>query len=68
VGHFDCPLTASALILAHNHPSGNILPSTSDRNLTKKIIGAAGLLDINVLDHVIIGGSEYFSFADHGLL
>jgi len=59
---------ASSLILAHNHPSGSIIPSNSDRAITKKIVNAAGFLDIDVLDHIIIGGDQYFSFSDNGLM
>lgn len=62
-------LQASGLILAHNHPSGEIRPSQSDAALTDKARDAAKLLDMQVLDHIIIakGGSVY-SFADEGLL
>jgi len=59
---------ASNLVLAHNHPSGNKQPSDQDRNITDKIQKAAQLLDMNVLDHIIIGDKKYFSFADEGLL
>jgi hypothetical protein len=59
---------ATGLILAHNHPSGNLNPSTGDTKLTKKIIEGGKLLDINVIDHLIIGNDEYFSFADEGLM
>lgn len=59
---------ASGLILAHNHPSGNLQPSEADRQLTKKIKLAANSLDIKLLDHIIVGGSSYFSFADEGYL
>jgi len=59
---------AAALILAHNHPSGNLTPSESDKKITTKIVSAGSILDINVLDHVIIGDGEYFSFADEGLM
>ncbi len=55
---------ASALILVHNHPSGNLLPSDQDILLTKKIAQAARLLDIRVLDHLIISPDGYFSFRD----
>jgi len=58
----------SSLILAHNHPSGNLNPSTGDVKLTKKIIEGGKLLDINVIDHLIIGRDGYFSFADEGLM
>jgi DNA repair protein RadC len=59
---------ASAIILAHNHPSGNLNPSTADRSLTEKIFKASKLLDINLLDHIIVTKQGYFSFADEGLL
>jgi DNA repair protein RadC len=61
---------AAALILAHNHPSGQPQPSTEDRALTQRLVEAGRLLGISVLDHVIIGDgtSSYFSFADEGLL
>ncbi len=59
---------ASGLILAHNHPSGNLSASQADRELTKKIMAAGQLLEIQVLDHLILGGQKYFSFADEGIL
>lgn len=59
---------ATALILSHNHPSGSLKPSRADEMLTIKIREAAALLDIKVLDHIIVGQSGYFSFADAGLL
>ena len=61
-------LNAKALILAHNHPSGIPEPSEADRAITRRLIDALGLVDIRVLDHFIIGGTEHFSFAEHGLL
>lgn len=61
-------LNASFLVLAHNHPSGNLQPSTEDIKLTEKLVAAGKMLDIKVLDHIIIAGSSYFSFADEGLL
>lgn len=61
-------INASQLILAHNHPSGNLTPSTADRQLTQKLKDASGLMDIRLLDHLIIGSSGYFSFADEGLM
>ncbi len=59
---------ASGIVLCHNHPSGNLKPSNEDVKLTKRIKDAASLLDIRVLDHIIIGDMNYFSFADEGLL
>lgn len=59
---------ASGLIICHNHPSGTPLPSTQDRNITKKILSAAQTMDITLLDHVIITPDKeaYYSFADNG--
>jgi DNA repair protein RadC len=59
---------ASGIILAHNHPSGNLTASQADIDLTKKLKEAGKLLEIQVLDHVIIAGQKYFSFADEGML
>lgn len=61
-------LGAISIILAHNHPSGNLSPSIPDRNLTHKLTTAAQSLDITVLDHLIITEKAYFSFADEGLM
>jgi len=59
---------ASSIILCHNHPSGNLKPSQADIQLTNKIAKAGELLDVVVLDHLIIGDAEYFSFADEEIL
>lgn len=59
---------AAGIILCHNHPSGNLNPSTADRNLTDKIKNAGNFLDIKVLDHLIIADESYYSFADNGLM
>lgn len=59
---------ASSIILSHNHPSGNTLPSEQDRRLTKRIVEAGKLLDIPILDHVILTEEAYYSFADEGIL
>lgn len=61
-------LLASSIVLAHNHPSGNITPSDEDRKLTKKFNEAAKLFDIHLLDHIIVTDSGYFSFRDEGLI
>ena len=53
---------------AHNHPSGNLTASQADIDLTKKLKESGKLLDIQVLDHIIIAGKKYFSFADEGLM
>jgi len=57
-----------AIILSHNHPSGNLKPSQADEALTQKIKEAAKYHDIKVLDHVIITSESYYSFAEEGLL
>lgn len=59
---------ASGIILAHNHPSGNLSASSADVELTRKLSAGARLLEIQVLDHIILAGQKYFSFADEGLL
>ncbi len=59
---------ASAIILCHNHPSGNLQPSTQDVAITKKLKEAGYFLEIYVQDHIIIANNQYFSFADEGIL
>jgi DNA repair protein RadC len=59
---------AVSLILCHNHPSGSLRPSRADEQLTVKIKEAARYFDITVLDHIIVSGEGYYSFADEGLL
>ena len=59
---------AANVILAHNHPSGNLKPSSQDISLTKKMKEGGKLLDIGILDHVIFADRGYFSFADEGLM
>ncbi len=59
---------ATGFIIAHNHPSGNLLPSPADKQITQKIKNAASLLDLQLLDHLIIAGKNYYSFADQQLL
>jgi DNA repair protein RadC len=59
---------ASGLIVCHNHPSGNLNPSDSDSKITQKIKDAGNLMDIQLLDHIIISGRDYYSFADNGLM
>lgn len=59
---------ASAVILSHNHPSGNASPSEEDIETTKRLCSAADILGISVLDHIIVSRKEYFSFKERGLL
>ena len=61
-------LNAGAVILAHNHPSGIATPSASDRDITRVLSDALGLLDIRVLDHIVVGAAEPFSFCEHGMI
>lgn len=59
---------AAAVILAHNHPSGNTTPSQADKAITQRLVQALQLVDIRVPDHLIVGGTQILSFAEHGLL
>lgn len=59
---------ASGLVICHNHPSGNNSPSDADIRITQKIKEAGALMDIQLLDHLIICGKNYYSFADNGAL
>ena len=59
---------ATSIILCHNHPSGNLNPSSADKQLTQKLKTAGESLDIKILDHLIVTEKSYFSFADEGLL
>lgn len=61
-------LDATGIIVAHNHPSGDASPSKHDTNITRKLADAARWLDIVVVDHIIVTGSEFYSFRNHGLL
>ena len=58
---------AAAIILVHNHPSGDVEPSEEDISLTRRLMSAGDLIGIKVLDHVIIGGNKYVSLADKGV-
>ncbi len=62
--HFN----AAAVILAHNHPSGDTMPSRADKTITQRLVQALQLVDIRVPDHLIVGGTQILSFAEHGLL
>ncbi len=59
---------ASSIILCHNHPSGNLQPSEADKKITTKLKDAARIMDMQVLDHLIITDSSFYSFADEGML
>ena len=59
---------AAAIILCHNHPSGSAKPSSADKSLTHRLKQALSLIDVRVLDHIIVGDGQTFSFVEHGLL
>jgi DNA repair protein RadC len=59
---------AAAVIFAHNHPSGCIKPSTSDKHITKKLISTLDLIDVRVLDHFIVGKNQVYSMAQNGFI
>lgn len=59
---------ASAIVLAHNHPSGNLTPSEADKALTKKIKEVGALLEVQLIEHMILTHESYYSFADNGTL
>lgn len=61
-------LNAAAVILGHNHPSGIVEPSQADELITRRLKEALAMVDIRTLDHVIVGGDSYASFAERGLL
>lgn len=59
---------AAAVIFAHNHPSGEVAPSQADKAITQRLVQALMLVEVRVPDHLIVGGRQIFSFAEHGLL
>jgi DNA repair protein RadC len=59
---------ASGIIMAHNHPSGQVVPSEQDKSITKKMKEGLKVFEIALLDHLIIGDQQYFSFSDEGIL
>ena len=59
---------ATALMLCHNHPSGNVEPSDADKSITRSIVNGGKILEIKILDHLVVGIDNYFSFADSGLI
>lgn len=59
---------AAAVVLAHNHPSGDVTPSEADKAITQRLVQALTLVDIRVPDHLIVGDRQIFSFSEHGLL
>jgi DNA repair protein RadC len=61
-------LNAAAVICAHNHPSGVPEPSNADKAITTRLVNVLNLVDVRLLDHFVVGGSEYFSFSERGLI
>ena len=59
-------VSASSIICIHNHPSGNVVPSKNDIEITNRLISVGELLGIKVIDHVIIGSDKYYSFLENG--
>lgn len=68
VFHLAVRKKSPKIILVHNHPSGNLEASASDKDVTKKIVAGGETLSIEVLDHLIISEEDYYSFAQHNLL
>lgn len=60
-------LNANAVLVAHNHPSGLPEPSRADQDITFKLKAALDLVEIRLLDHIVVGGTETYSFTEHGL-
>ena len=61
-------LKATSMVLQHNHPSGNLIPSTQDKDITEQLRKAGQLMTISLLDHIIVTNDAYYSFSDNGLL
>ena len=59
---------ASGIILVHNHPSGNLIPSDADKSITRKLKNACDLLEISLIDHLIISRDSFFSFTQDGVI
>ena len=60
--------SAAGVIFVHNHPSGDPTPSRSDKRFTRDLVFMGSIIEVKMLDHIIIGGNRYFSFADEGLI
>jgi DNA repair protein RadC len=61
-------VSAASMVIAHNHPSGDPSPSKQDIDITKRLVKSGLMMDIEVLDHIIVGQNKYFSFKEHGML
>jgi DNA repair protein RadC len=60
--------SAASMILLHNHPSGNPNPSNEDKEITRNLVEAGNMMKIKVIDHIIIAGNTFYSFAKNGLI
>jgi DNA repair protein RadC len=65
---FACLKNAQSIIMVHNHPSGDLLPSQEDAEITKRLVKAGDIMGINLLDHIIIGDNGFYSFREHSPL
>jgi len=61
-------VSAASMVIAHNHPSGDPSPSKQDIDITKRLVKSGLMMDIEILDHIIVGQNKYFSFKEHGML
>ena len=59
---------ATSLVFVHNHPSGSLKPSTADNRLTERMVSAARIMDLNLMDHLIITTTSYYSYREQGKL
>ncbi len=66
--HYAVRYSAARLVLAHNHPIGNVIPSKQDMHFTRSIQECGEMMGIDVLDHLIIGSKQYFSLREEGLM
>jgi DNA repair protein RadC len=60
--------SSASIIVTHNHPSGNPTPSAEDIQVTKRLVESGNIIGIDVLDHIIIGGDQFYSLKEHGLM
>ncbi len=60
--------TAASIILAHNHPSGDVSPSQDDIDLTRRLVNAGEIMGIDILDHIVIGSADFLSLKERGLM
>lgn len=68
IAKYAIDVLAASVILVHNHPSGSVLPSSCDNELTRRVAQGLKLLNIKLLDHIIISEDNYYSFSDEGAI